>query len=261
MYSLFCFMKQLIYRKTCESIKCRPSEKCGPTRLLLLGCFSSAASPRLLLLGCCSDEQHVITPDENLAEFAGHLSVDEFLCVGELEVHVGVCGDEETGVLHAPLESDGHLFPGEFREEWFGVDWDKLRCRVVGAVVVAVVRGRRFEFGGKAWCARSSVSPFLRVSVSRFFGDSAGVCVVGGCVPGPPWWGCARLGWPCECGVLRWCFSSRRVAARARSACLPGRVVAVFVVLLGRGFLVSFEASNHGKGCFRMSAWRQAPTC
>ena len=122
MYSLFCFMKQLIYRKTCGSIKCRLSE-------------NSAASTRLLLLGCCSDEQHVITPDENLAEFAGHLSVDEFLCVGELEVHVGVCGDEESGVFHAPLESDGHLFPGEFGEEWFGVDWDKLWWGVEDVVV------------------------------------------------------------------------------------------------------------------------------
>jgi hypothetical protein len=87
------------------------------------------------LLGCCSNEEHVVTPDEDLSEFASHLSVDEFLCVGELEVHVGVCGDEESGVFHAPLESDGHLFPGEFGEEWFGVDWDKLWWGVEDVVV------------------------------------------------------------------------------------------------------------------------------
>lgn len=78
---------------------------------------------------------HVVAPDEHFAQTPGQRAVDVllverhrvtvgrgvYLSVGQLEVHVGVNGDEFPAVLHAPLELDDHLLPGETRQEGLGV--------------------------------------------------------------------------------------------------------------------------------------------
>lgn len=45
------------------------------------------------------DPEHVVTPDQNLAEVARELGVDELLGVAELDVHVAVDADQSALVL------------------------------------------------------------------------------------------------------------------------------------------------------------------
>lgn len=45
------------------------------------------------------DPEHVVTPDQDLAEVARELGVDELLGVAELDVHVAVDADQSALVL------------------------------------------------------------------------------------------------------------------------------------------------------------------
>lgn len=54
------------------------------------------------------DPEHVVTPNQNLAEVARELGVDEFLGVAELDVHVAVDADQPALVLGlAPVRPAG----------------------------------------------------------------------------------------------------------------------------------------------------------
>jgi hypothetical protein len=58
----------------------------------------------VLPLGRCLDPQDVVAPDQDLTQVAGELLVEEFLRVRQLDVHIGVNGDEAALVFGlAPL--------------------------------------------------------------------------------------------------------------------------------------------------------------
>ena len=82
----------------------------------------AARDSRVAVLIRRLEPHDVVTPNQNLPERALTLTVDEFFRRGELEVHVRIRAHEKPAVLHAPLELDGHLLPGERREEGFWVD-------------------------------------------------------------------------------------------------------------------------------------------
>ena len=55
--------------------------------------------------------KHIITSDQDLAKRGSHLLVNVLLGVGELDVHVGVDGDEDAAVLGlSPFEADDDFF-------------------------------------------------------------------------------------------------------------------------------------------------------
>lgn len=55
--------------------------------------------------------KHIVTSDQDLAERRSHLLVNVLLGVGELDVHVGVDGDEDATVLGlTPFEADDDFF-------------------------------------------------------------------------------------------------------------------------------------------------------
>ena len=57
------------------------------------------------------DPKHIITSDQDLAQRGSHLLVNVLLGVGELDVHVGVDGDEDAAVFGlSPFEADDDFF-------------------------------------------------------------------------------------------------------------------------------------------------------
>lgn len=57
------------------------------------------------------DPKHIITSDQDLAQRGSHLLVNVLLGVGELDVHVGVDGDEDATVFGlSPFETDDDFF-------------------------------------------------------------------------------------------------------------------------------------------------------
>uniref|UniRef100_A0A7G3AGR6 Putative secreted protein n=1 Tax=Lutzomyia longipalpis TaxID=7200 RepID=A0A7G3AGR6_LUTLO len=74
-----------------------------------------------------TDVQDVVAADENLTEITCILTINVFLSVGQLQVHVAVHGHEVSFVLVPPFELHHHCFPGQTVEEGFRVDWHGSR--------------------------------------------------------------------------------------------------------------------------------------
>lgn len=55
------------------------------------------------------DPENVVASDEHLTQTAARLSINPFLGVGKLNVHVRVDRDEQTSVLLAPLQTDANF--------------------------------------------------------------------------------------------------------------------------------------------------------
>ena len=88
------------------------------------------------------DVEDVVAADENLAEEASKLSIDEFLRLVETEVHVGIRRGEDALILLAPLQTDSDGLAGQIRQERLGVD-DELGLWWWRAVGAGRVRGER----------------------------------------------------------------------------------------------------------------------
>jgi hypothetical protein len=73
------------------------------------------------------DPQHIVAPDQHLAEMALALSLDPLDGATELDVHVAVDADEAARVLGlAPLEADAHVVVDERLQHWPRVHGDEL---------------------------------------------------------------------------------------------------------------------------------------
>jgi hypothetical protein len=71
--------------------------------------------------------QHIVAPDQHLAEMALALSLDPLDGAAELDVHVAVDADEAARVLGlAPLEADAHVVVDERLQHWPRVHGDEL---------------------------------------------------------------------------------------------------------------------------------------
>ena len=70
----------------------------------------------------CLDVKDVVAADEDLAEEAGKLSVDEFLRLVQTKVHVGIGRGEDALILLTPLQPNTDGLAGQIRQEGLGVD-------------------------------------------------------------------------------------------------------------------------------------------
>lgn len=72
--------------------------------------------------------QHIIAPDQHLAQHALRAAVDPLLGAAQLHVHVAVDADQAARVLgRAPLEADAHVAVDERLQHRAGVEGDGLR--------------------------------------------------------------------------------------------------------------------------------------
>lgn len=70
-----------------------------------------------------ADPKDIVTADQNLAEGTGAGAADELLCVGQLDVHIEVDGDESAPVLClAPLEAHDDILVDEALKQRPGVE-------------------------------------------------------------------------------------------------------------------------------------------
>ena len=96
---------------------------------LLLFLFLDAAHP-----------EHVIAPYENFSQIPGFFAVDDFVRVGELQIHVRVRGHQKTSVGHAgPFQFHEDFLPGQRCQERFRVDRYRGRHRRENSSSVVVV--------------------------------------------------------------------------------------------------------------------------
>ena len=87
--------------------------------LLFLFLFLDAAHP-----------EHVVAPYENFSQIPGFFAVDDFVRVGELQIHVRVRGHQKTSVGHAgPFQFHEDFLPGQRCQERFRVDRYRGRHR------------------------------------------------------------------------------------------------------------------------------------
>ena len=78
------------------------------------------------LVGKLSQVENIVTSDKDFAEHAVGFAILELFGVGELQVHVAICADEEALVFHAPLEAHQHGLARLQLQERFRVDWLEL---------------------------------------------------------------------------------------------------------------------------------------
>ena len=74
-----------------------------------------------------SQIEDVVATDKDFAEHTVGLAILELFCVGQLQVHVAICADEETLVFHAPFQAHQDRLARLQLEEWFWVYWLELR--------------------------------------------------------------------------------------------------------------------------------------
>ena len=97
--------------------------------LLFLFLFLDAAHP-----------EHVVAPYENFSQIPGFFAVDDFVRVGELQIHVRVRGHQKTSVGHAgPFQFHEDFLPGQRCQERFRVDRYRGRHRRENSSSVVVV--------------------------------------------------------------------------------------------------------------------------
>ena len=84
--------------------------------------------------------EHVIAPYENFSQIPGFFAVDDFVRVGELQIHVRVRGHQKTSVGHAgPFQFHEDFLPGQRCQERFRVDRYRGRDRRENSSSVVVV--------------------------------------------------------------------------------------------------------------------------
>lgn len=98
--------------------------------------FSLSLLHRNLLLQIRGlDVQHVVAPDQDLAERPRELSLYELLRVLELQVHVSVGRRQLALVLLPPLEADAYVLPRQVGQEGLRVD-DELGLSCARSVII-----------------------------------------------------------------------------------------------------------------------------
>ena len=118
--------------------------------LLFLFLFLDAAHP-----------EHVIAPYENFSQIPGFFAVDDFVRVGELQIHVRVRGHQKTSVGHAgPFQFHEDFLPGQRCQERFRVDRYRGRHRRENACSSSSV-SFRLRFGSRTTKTTLSLSLLL----------------------------------------------------------------------------------------------------
>ena len=126
--------------------------------LLILFLFLDAAHP-----------EHVIAPYENFSQIPGFFAVDDFVRVGELQIHVRVRGHQKTSVGHAgPFQFHEDFLPGQRCQERFRVDRYRGRHRRENASSSSSV-SFWLRFGARTTKATLSLSLFFFFFFFFFF--------------------------------------------------------------------------------------------